>query len=327
MLPIYAGEACAAFLFARGVLGIGLGGDARGNLARVARGWLPAAVVALAVAIACQVALPRLGREQHNFAELLRADRLFPAAWLVALCLWVPATAGWAASDWSAGRRLSAAAWAPAGLLVSWGLLRCSVTVESIDDVLGSPTTGWPLDIEYVARLAAVYFPFAWVPLLIPPLATRSRAGAACCAAVSAAVVLASRAVVRGYSHADNVSELFRPGGECLFGAGCLAAGWAAMLCARAGAVRGAVLAVALSVPAWWVANMSVRVESVHGVSAGFAAFCAVFVFFALCAAPGMRAGQPEGKALMPAGFEATGAILARVEASMDAQDKREYDE
>jgi len=295
MLPIYAGEACAAFLFARNVLGMGLGGDARGNLARVARRWLPAAAIALAVAVACQVALPRLGPEQRNFAELLRADKLFPAAWLVAICLWAPATAGWAARDWAAGRRLSAAAWAPASLLVSWGLLRCSVTVESIDDILGSPTTGCPLDLEYIARLAAVYFPFAWVPLLIPPLAPRSRVSAACCAAASVAVVLAARAVVQGYSHADNVSELFRPGGECLFGAGCLAAGWAAMLCARAGAVRGVAVAAALSVPAWWMANASVRVESVHGVSAGFAAFCAVFVFFALCAAPGMAANKPVG--------------------------------
>jgi len=323
MLPIYAGEACSAFLFARNVLGMrrGSGADPRANLARVVRGWLPAAAIALAVAAACQMAFPRLGREQYNFAELLRADKLFPAAWLVAICLWVPATAGWAAADWSAGRRLSAAAWAPAGLLVSWGLLRCSVTVESMDDVLGSPTTEWPLDLEYIARLAAVYFPFAWVPLLIPPLAVRSRA-AVWCAAASATVILASRAVVQGYSHADNVSELFRPGGECLFAAGCLAAGWAAMLCARAGAVRGAAVAAALSVPAWWVANASVRVESVHGVSAGFAAFCAAFVFFALCAAPGMLAGAGSGG---PESEEGTEAILARVEASMDAEDARVY--
>jgi len=293
MLPIYAGEACSAFLIARNMLGMRRAGE---SLARVASGWLPAAAVALVVAAACQAALPRLGHGQYNLAEMLRADRLFPAAWLAAICLWVPMTAGWAAGDWSEGRRLSAALWAPASLLVSWGLLRDSVTVESIHDILGSPTMEWPLDLEYIARLAAVYFPFAWVPLLIPPLALRSRASAACCAAASAAVVLASQAVVQGYSHADNVRELFRPGGEYLFGGGCLAAGWAAMLCARAGAVRRTAAAVALSVPAWWVANASVRVESVHGVSAGFAAFCAVFVVFALCAAPGMRRASEVGR-------------------------------
>jgi len=273
MLPIYAGVAMACWLAYRSWGGIRLGA------------WLPAAVAVAAVGLAAPPLLARLGHDQYNLFELLRDDKPLAGITLAAICLWIPFTAGCASAMWSSSKRLLAVAWMPASLLVAWGLLRRSATVESIHDILGGPIFLWPLDLEYIARFAVIYLPFAWLPLVMPPLVA-SRRGLLVCAAVSLILVAAAPAVIGHYSHADNVRELFRPHGGHWFGVMCLLSPWAAFLCGRVRWPVGLALAALSSVAAWRLFLLSVEVDTIHGLRLTLPMFAAAFLFYILCSAP-----------------------------------------
>jgi len=273
MLPIYVGVATACWLAYRSRGAIRLGA------------WLPAAAAAAAVGIAAPPLLARLGHDQYNLFELLRTDKPLTGVTLTAICLWIPFTAGCASAMWSSGKRLLAVAWMPAGLLVAWGLLRRAATVESIHDILGGPIFLWPLDLEYIARFAAIYLPFAWLPLVMPPLAM-SRRGLLACAVASASLVIVAPLIIGHYSHADNVRELFKPHGGHWFGAMCLLSPWVVFLCGRARWPAGLALAILSSVAAWRLFLLSVEVDTIHGLRLTLPMFAAAFLFYVFCSAP-----------------------------------------
>lgn len=274
-LPIYVGVATACWLAYKG----------RGEL--YLRRWLPASFAVVLVGVGILPLFAKLGHDQYNLRELLRTDKPLAGVTLMAICLWIPLTAHAATAMWMSGKRMLAAVWIPVGLLVAWGLLRRSVTVESIHDILGSPTFLWPLDLEYITRFAAIYLPFGWLPLVLPSLAISSRRTMLVCAAVSAGLVAASPMIIANYSHADNVRELFRPNGGYWFGAMCLLAAWTAPLCGLVWRWFTAPVVLGLAtVAAWWLFSLSVDVVSIHGLALAPAMFAATFLFYVFCSVP-----------------------------------------
>ena len=243
--------------------------------------WLWGALPLVMAGLCLPWLLSRLHPTQYNLVELLRQDRMFPGAWLALLCLWGPLTASWAAGAWRAGFRLRAACWAPASCLVAWGVLRRSVTVESIHDLLGSPVLSWPADLEYVARFSAIYLPFVWLPVLLALLYRRSKVWLAVALAYGVALIALSPLIINGYTPSDNVPELFRPGGHAWFAALCLLAPGTAVLCERVRRSAGlpaAACALALISPvAYAMLDRAILLGDIHGLDAGPAALGVAF--------------------------------------------------
>ncbi len=243
--------------------------------------WLWGALPLVMAGLCLPWLLSRLHPTQYNLVELLRQDRMFPGAWLAFLCLWGPLAASWAAGAWQAGFRLRAACWAPASCLVAWGVLRRSVTVESIHDLLGSPVLSWPADLEYVARFSVIYLPFVWLPVLLALLYRRSKGWLAVALAYGVALIALAPLIINGYTPSDNVPELFRPGGHPWFAAVCLLAPGAAVFCERVRRSAGlpaAACALALVSPvAYAMLDRAILLGDIHGLDAGPGALGAAF--------------------------------------------------
>lgn len=138
-----------------------------------------------------------------------------------------------------------------------------------------------PFDAEYIMRFAALYTCLLWLPLLFVAMA-RSKKGGIACMAFSCVYVLTCPMLIQGYSHADNVRELFRPGGEYWFAGLGLLACWAGALWAN-GSWRLRAVAATLCVVAWPLLCASIDVPAVHGLDLQPVLFCAAFAVFILC--------------------------------------------
>lgn len=244
------------------------------------RMWMLGTAALLSASVPLAAALRALGHDNYNLAEMFRTDKILPEVSLAFLFVWAPLTVRWAAALLTQGKRLEAIALAPASLFAAWGLLRRSATVESIHDILGSPVWRLPFDAEYILRFAALYTCLLWLPLLFVVMA-RSRKGVVACMVFSCAYVLACPMLIRGYSHADNVRELFLPGGEYWFAGLCLLTYWAGALLANRG--RWLFAGVALCVVTWPLLCASIDISAVHGLILRPVQFYVAFAVFVLC--------------------------------------------
>lgn len=284
-VPIWVGLLLAAIL---------MWGDRRN--VKLHTGWLLSAAVLGLTALALPEVLGQLDGSQYNLKELFRADRSLPHFRLMLLCLWGPLTASWAAELWKNGPRWQALCWAPASCLVGWGILRRSVTVESIQDLLGAPVLSLPVDLEYIARFGALYLPFVWLPLFLVILSTSSRRRFAAGAVFSAGLVLAAPTIIQHYSPSDNVRELFHSHGASWFAGLCLFTIWTAVLCGksrRVGWWTPAALAVLAAVPAWAMLDRSVRLDHIPGLLLSFPLFAGAFAVTILCLMPALASNRP----------------------------------
>lgn len=252
--------------------------------------WLWCAVPLAVAGLFLPHALARLGGENYNLVEMLRQDRVLPGVRIAALCLLAPITASCSVAMWMSGSRLLAACWAPAGCLVAWGMLRRAVTVESIQDILGAPVLHWPADLEYIARMSAVYISFVWLPIFFALASRHSRRWLAAAVAYSVALVAMSGAIVSGYTPSDNVPELFRAHGHPWFVSACLLAPWSAVLCGTAYRAAGWLAAsgamVLSSALAGIMLDQALLLGEIHGLQAGPASAAAAFAAAAMCLLP-----------------------------------------
>lgn len=276
-LPIVLGWMLAIMLFRRSA-----------SAQRPSMHWLITAGLMLAAALPLPALMARLstghGAANYNFAELFRTDKILVGPTFVLLFLLTPLIARWAADSRTLKTKLG---WAAASCLIAWGLLRRSVTVESIHDILGSPVYADPLDLEYILRFAALYLPLLWLPMFCTFLAMRRlRTKGVLLAGFSIGLILATPLIIRYYSPSDNVPELFRPYGGCWFALLILLTVWSALLARRAGIRLGPLVMGLACVSAWWLLNTSIRVSNIHGVSLGFPMFAGIFVAVQLCILP-----------------------------------------
>lgn len=283
-IPIYAGLVAVALLLL----------DRRIKL-HIA--WLWCAVPLVVAGFFLPHALARLGDEHYNLVEMLRQDRVLPGVRLAMLCLLGPLTASCSVAAWLSGARWRAACWAPASCLVAWGVLRRAVTVESVQDILGAPVLHLPADLEYIARLSAVYLSFVWFPVFFTMASQHSRRWLAAGAAFSVALVAMSGVIVNGYTPSDNVPELFRPHGHPWFAAACLSVPWAAVLCDRAyraiGLAAAAAVLILSSVLACAMLDQAMLLGDIHGLQVNLPAAAAVFAAAAACLLPAVRQHPP----------------------------------
>ncbi len=260
--------------------------------------WLWCAVPLAVIGLSLPHLLARLGSENYNLVEMLRHDRALPGVRLAALCILAPLTVSCAVSAWMSGSKLRAACWAPAACLVTWGVLRRAVTVESVQDILGAPVLNFPMDSEYIARMSAVYLSFVWLPIFLSMASMRSRRWLAATAAYSVALVAASGAIVNGYTPSDNVPELFRTHGHPWFAASCLLAPWAAVLCVRAygafGLPAAASTAVLSSVLAGVMLDRAILLGDIHGLHVGPSIAATAFAAVVMCLLPAATAPIPK---------------------------------
>ncbi len=271
-IPIIAGWLLAAWLCQR-------------TKPRLTRAWVAVAAIMALLAIPVPNLLSNLSLANYNFAELFRTDTPLAASSFVLIFLLAPLTARWAAD----GDAKTGVGWAMASCLIAWGLLRRSVTVESIDDVLGSPIWGGGLwDAEYILRFAALYLSFLWLPVFFSLRAIRNpRTGGLVLLGFSAILVLATPTIIRHYSPSDNVRTLFKPGGGHWFAVMVLLIVWCAILSRRVGRWTPAVL-LAASALGWSLINLSVNVPSIHGVHLGYPLFAAILSLGLLCILPAL---------------------------------------
>ena len=257
ILPIYIGIIVTAALLV-------------GQRQKLHQAWLWGALPLVLMGLCLPSLLGRLGTGQHNLVELLRQDTIFPGVYLLGLCMWGPLTAGWAAGVWRSGGGWRTVCWIPASCLVAWGMLRYSVTVESIQDIFGAPIYAWPADLEYILRFSAVYVPFVWLPMFFA-LSRKPWAGIAATILFSAVLFALSPMIVHRYTPSDNVSELFNPGGERRFAALCLLAPWLAVLCDKlrrsSGMLACAFVLVLSSIGASVVLANTIRLGAIHGMN------------------------------------------------------------
>ncbi len=137
--------------------------------------WI--AVVA-AICVAMPVVIEHYANTD-NVRELFRTDgkHFLPShTWFTLLCLSVPLSARTVLrlvqrKNWKSGILL-----ALLSPLAGWYCLKCSVTVESIHDILGSMKLGWPHDLEYIARFSVVYVSL-WILILLGILPNPLKAG------------------------------------------------------------------------------------------------------------------------------------------------------
>jgi len=233
--------------------------------------------------------LARLGSENYNLAEMFRQDRSLPGVRLAMLCLLTPFAVSCSASVWISGSRLRALCWVPASCLVTWGILRRAVTVESVQDILGAPVLNWPADLEYIIRLSVVYLSFVWIPIFLTIAFRRSRR-LVVAVVYSVGLVVASAVIVNGYTPSDNVPEIFREHGHPWFAATCLLAPWAAILCRKAYSRFGTAAAIATiglsSALASVMLDKAVLLSDIHGLQVGFATAASAFAVAVVCIIP-----------------------------------------
>lgn len=109
--------------------------------------------------------------------------------------------------------------WLIAHALVTWGLLRLSVPLESIHDIVGSPVLDWVWDLELIGRYVALHCAIA-LPLLgaIILTASQSRVGQKGLLAIwclwSLLLAWPLHAVIVSHAATDNLTELMRGGGD-----------------------------------------------------------------------------------------------------------------
>lgn len=216
----------------------------------------------------------------YNVRELFSG----PRGWMAVLALPLVGNLGAgvpaAMACWLGGGSWRRAAALPAMAVfcgvIAFGLLRATVSVESIWDIVGTPVLHGPGDWEIAGRFVAL-FALIWTLVAggaAAALALDSREGRRALAAWmpgAILVLLAGYVVVVEWAATDNLTELMRGGGD-LGGAAALA-GWflvvggGAALASRAvagsggaGAVRLwgiAVAAVAVSYPAgYWLLSL-----------------------------------------------------------------------
>ena len=128
----------------------------------LAQSWLAgypthlASVVGLSMVMGGLLTLPNM---PYNLRELL-APGLAGVASLLGLSLTVYGIANGAFLLFSPRRRRWFLAF-PAPLLVlgllAWGLLRVSVPMESLEDIVGTPVLGWPWEWEMLGRFCALH--------------------------------------------------------------------------------------------------------------------------------------------------------------------------
>ena len=255
---------------------------------RIPAEWVVTAVVLGLLALPAPYICARFSAAQYNLAEMFRQDKWFPAARLALLTLWAPLTARWAADLWRENARFRAMAWAGSSCLVGWGVLRRSVTVESIQDILGAPVLGLPMDAEYILRFGCLYFALLWLPIFFAIGAMSSRRGLVAWAVFALSLTVAMPAIIRNYSPSDNVRELFLNGGGYWLAILCLYATWVAALCGRVGLLKAIGIAGLAVVPAWMLLSQSIDISAIHGLRVSLLSFGLAFVVMLACMTPAM---------------------------------------
>ena len=212
----------------------------------------------------------------YNVRELFAGPRGWAAALALPLVwgLWagVPAAAAWWIGSGTRRRAALLPALAAGCALLAFGILRHTVSVESIWDIVGYPVLhgpgDWEIGARFVALFATIWTLIAGGAAAAPAIDSRERRGALARWLPGAIVVLVpGYLVVVPWAATDNLTELIRGGGT--IGGGVAIAGWflvvggAASLASRAvamtwaeGAVRrGAIAAAAavISLPAGYL--------------------------------------------------------------------------
>lgn len=262
--------------------------------------WVVTAVVLGLLALPLPYVCARFSAAQYNLAEMFRQDKWFPAARLALLALWAPLTARWAANLWREHARAGAMAWAGSSCLVGWGVLRRSVTVESIKDILGAPVLGLPMDAEYILRFGCLYFALFWLPIFFVVLAMSSKKGLVTWAVFALSLTLAMPAIIQNYSPSDNVRELFLTAGGYWFAVLCLYVSWVAACCSRVGLLRAIGIAGLAVVPGWILLSQSIDISAIHGLRVSLLWFGLVFVSLLACVAPAMSVQRPLDQPAIP---------------------------
>jgi len=167
-----------------------------------------------------------LGPKYYNFVELFRTDRILPGVRFMVIWWLGPISAYWAVSFWLDNKWVKAVSCLVGSGLVIWGLLRRSVTVESIDDILGTPVLLWPIDLEYIMRFFVLYSFFMWIPIFCAAMMYWIKRIAFMPICYYCGFVILSPIIINSYSPSDNVRELFTINQCYLFSILCLAIPW-----------------------------------------------------------------------------------------------------
>lgn len=249
---------------------------------------------ALAALLAAAGAAPGV---PYNVRELLSGPRGFLAAMALPLVgfLWAGAPA--AAAHWVGAGAVRRAALLPllaaASGVAAFALLRNTVSVESLWDIVGWPVLGWPGDWEIAARFvmlfAVIWMLIAGGAALAVVLDSSDRRGSfRVWIAAAAPVLLLGYVVIVPWAATDNLTELIRGGGSvvgaAVLAAWFLAVGGVASLASRAMAgSRGgessrarrwsiAATAVALSYPVGYLFVMLGTAARIEKYGATFSA-------------------------------------------------------
>ena len=109
--------------------------------------------------------------------------------------------------------------WLIVHALVTWALLRLSVPIESIHDIVGSPVLGWIWELELIGRYVALHSTIALSMLgaifLTASLSRTAQKGAlAIWCLWSLLLAWPLHAVIVSYAATDNLTELMRGSGD-----------------------------------------------------------------------------------------------------------------
>lgn len=167
-------------------------------------GW-PLMAVWLALALVLY-GLARLPAVPYNVRESI--DPTMP--WISALGLAASLLWAFAYPVWAVARQRSLLAALLVHGVVAYALLRLSVPLESLDDVVGTPVLGWPWEWERLGRFLALFLAFglaAWGAALWTAPAASFRARLVWFAVLVPGLAL-SHAVVVKLAATDNLTEL-----------------------------------------------------------------------------------------------------------------------
>jgi len=175
----------------------------------------------VAAVFAAVLAVRHLAGIPYNVGELF--PRRFPEAHVLAfslLLVWIGFAPAWAGHVLaSRPRQLSfLPVWAALAGLVSWSLLRFSVTIESLKDILGTMGRDWPAHWELIGRFLALQAPVMLMLLVAAVTGASARRGGAKLARRNGARALAFAlpwmvfgwVVVIRWATTDNLTELIR---------------------------------------------------------------------------------------------------------------------